>query len=187
MDNKKLIIKKNEEVNDEILDKVLKFDRTIFPEDEDYSFPDGYFRKLYKDFKEGMFVLLEDNEVKGYVNLIFISEEGKDEFLKNREYLKLENIGFNNGDNIVYLYNLLLHEDLRDTGIIKLLIKEVCIWLNEKIKNGKKIKFFFSEAVTEDGIKTLKAMDLLPFDVNDKEMGIYYSKDNLNNFISKMI
>ena len=66
MDN--LVIKKNNEVDDNLLDEVLKFDRTIFPEDEEYSFPDDYFKNLYKNNKDGMFVLLDNNIVIGYVN-----------------------------------------------------------------------------------------------------------------------
>ena len=182
------IVKKNEEITDEILDKVLEFDRTIFPEDEDYAFPDGYFRDLYKNNKEGMFVLVDNlNNVYGYVNLIFISKKGKDEFLKNREYLKLEHIGFKKGKNIVYLYNLLIHESLRNGIYIIMIMKEICKWLYEEKENGKIIDYIFSEAVTEDGVKTLMAMEMSPLDIDDEKMGIYYSKDNLEKYILKMI
>lgn len=178
---------KNEEVTDELLDKVLEFDRTIFPEDDEYAFPDGYFRKLYKDNKEGMFVLLVNNNVIGYVNLIFITDENKEEFLKTRNYLNLEQTSFDIGDNNVYLYNLLVKEEYRDGIAIKYIMKEICMWLDECIKQGKNIKYFFSEAVSEDGIKTLKAMDLKAQDVDELELGIYYSDDNLISYISKML
>ena len=182
------IIKKNSEVADEILDKVLEFDRTIFPEDEEYSFPDGYFRKIYSKNKDGIFVLFDrNNNVIGYVNCIFITDKNVEEFLETREYLNLENIGINKGENNLYLYNLLIKEEYRDGQAIKLIMKEFCKWLNEEIKNGKKIKYCFSEAVTYDGIKTLKVMKMLPQDVNEDGIGIYYSKDNLEEYISNML
>jgi hypothetical protein len=55
------------------------------------------------------------------------------------------------------------------------------------MKQGKNIKYFFSEAVSEDGIKTLKAMDLKVQDVDELGLGIYYSDDNLISYISKML
>lgn len=185
MDN--LTIKKNSEITEEILDKVLEFDRTIFTEDDEYSFPDGYFKKVYEKNKDGIFVLFNNNIVIGYVNCIFITDENKEEFLKTREYLNLENIGINIGENNLYLYNLLIKEEYRDGQAIKLIMKEFCRWLDSEIKNGKKIKYCFSEAVTLDGIKTLKAMGMQPQDINEEGMGIYYSKDNLNNYISNML
>ena len=68
-----LVIKKNNEIDEKLLDEILKFDRTIFPIDEDYSFPDGYFKKIYKKSKDGMFVLLNNNNVARICKLyIFI-------------------------------------------------------------------------------------------------------------------
>ena len=185
MDN--LVIKKNNEVDYNLLDEVLKFDRTIFPEDEEYSFPDDYFKNLYKNNKDGMFVLLDNNIVIGYVNLIFITDENRDEFLRTRQYLNLEHIGLKQGENNLYLYNLLIEENYRDGQAIKMIMKEICLWLDSEIKEGKSFKYCFSEAVTEDGIKTLNAMNMKAQDVDENGMGIYYSEDNLNKYISNML
>lgn len=60
---KDFVIKKNGEINEQLLDEILKFDRTIFPTDEEYSFPDDYFRTIYQNSKDGIFVLLNNNNV----------------------------------------------------------------------------------------------------------------------------
>lgn len=123
----------------------------------------------------------------GYVNCIFLSDKGKEKYILDRDYLSLENIGFNIGDNNMYLYNLVLKKEFRDTDAIKLLMTEFSKWLYNERCNGKNIKSCISEAVTSDGIKTLLAMEMLPKDVDDKGLGIYYSPDCLSNYIEKMI
>ncbi len=65
-----LVIKKNDEITDELLDRVYKFDQTIFPPDSEFAMPSGTLQKLYQKSKDGMFVLLDNNEVVGYTNCI---------------------------------------------------------------------------------------------------------------------
>ena len=87
----------------------------------------------------------------------------------------------------MYLYNLLLKEEYRDTYAIKLLMTEFSKWLYNERYSGKKIKSCISEAVTSDGIKTLLAMGMLPKDVDNDGLGIYYSPDCLSSYIERMI
>ena len=68
-----------------------------------------------------------------------------------------------------------------------MIMKEICLWLDGEIKEGKSFKYCFSEAVTEDGIKTLNAMNMKAQDIDENGMGIYYSEDNLNKYISNML
>ena len=181
-----LIIKSNDEVDDNLLDKVLQFDRTIFLADDDYSFPDDYLKRMYKDSRDGIFVLLDNDVVIGYVNCIFLSDEVKDKYLKDRDYLALENIGFNIGDNNMYFYTLALHQDYRNSGVVKILMQHFTNWLEEQKNKGKRIKNCISEAITEDGIRTLTIMGMIPYDTDDNGLGIFYSPDCLENYIEQM-
>lgn len=183
---KEFIIRKNKEVDDELLDKVLEFDRTIFPSDEDYSFPDDYLKRMYEDSRDGLFVLMHNNIIIGYTNCIFLSEEAKSNYLKTKDYLALTNIGFNIGENNMYFYTLALNEKYRNTDAVKILMKSFTKWLEEEKKVGKRIKSCISEAITEDGVKTLLTMGMLPQDIDNTGLGIYYSPDCLNSYIERM-
>lgn len=183
---KNLIIKSNDEIDDDLLDKVLQFDRTIFPPDEDYSFPDDYLKRMYKNSKDGIFVLLNNDTVIGYVNCIFLSDNALEKYLKDRDYLTLENIGFNMGDNNMYFYTIALHQNYRNTNMVKLLIQYFVNWLESQKNKGKRIKNCISEAITNDGIKSLTIMGMIPYDIDDKGLGIFYSPDCLENYIEQM-
>lgn len=183
---KNLIIKSNEEVNDELLDKVLQFDRTIFPSDESYSFPDDYLRRMYQNSRDGIFVLLDNYSVVGYVNCIFLSDEAKDEYLINRDYLALENAGINVGDNNMYFYTLALKQEYRNSNTVKQLMQSFAKWLDEQKSQSKRIKSCISEAITDDGIRILSIMGMIPYDIDENGLGIYYSPDCLNSYIEQM-
>ena len=180
------IIKKNSEIDDALLDKVLEFDKTIFPSDENYSFPDDYLKKLYANSKDGFFVLLHNGNVIGYTHCIFLSEEAKNNYLETKDYLSLTNDGFNMGDNNMYFYSLVLAQEYRDSNAVKVLMKDFATWLDEEKQNGKKIKSCISEAITNDGIKTLLRMGMIPQDTDINGLGIYSSPDCLENYIKEM-
>lgn len=182
----KFIIKKNSEIDDDLLDRVLEFDRTIFPSAENYSFPDDYLKRLYEKSKDGFFVLLHNNSIVGYTHCIFLSEKAKNSYLETRDYLSLTNTGFDVGENNMYFYTLALDEKYRDTNAVKILMKSFTMWLDEEKQKGKKIKSCMSEAITEDGVKTLLAMGMIPQDTDNEGLGIYYSPDCLDNYIEKM-
>ena len=187
MNIRKLIVVKNSEVNTNLLKDVINFDRTIFKIDEEYSLPDGYLEKMYETYKDGLFVLVDGNIVVGYANCIFLTDEIKEEYLRTKDYLLLENNGFQIGDNNMYFYTLALQEEYRDTGAIDILMQQFSAWINLENQKGKKIRSCISEAITTDGIKTLLAMGMLPKDVDENSLGIYYSPDCLNSYITKMI
>lgn len=182
-----LIIKKNNEVDDVLLDEVLQFDRGIFSSYDDYAFPDDYLKKLYEKSKDGMFVLLNDNQVVGYVNCIFLSDKNKDEYLQTKDYLSLENIAFKTGYNNMYFYTLALDEKYRDTNAVKYLMSHFAKWLYEEKQKGKIIKSCITEIITEDGISSALKMQMEPVDIDNNGLGIYYSPDCLNNYIDEMI
>lgn len=184
MDN--LIIKCNNQVDENLLDKVLEFDRTLFPTSDDYSFPDDYIKNLYRNSKDGMFVLLDNDIVVGYVNAIFLSDEKFKSYLNDRDYLTLENIGLHVGDNNMYFYTVALKEEYRKTNALKVLMTSFTTWLENEILNGKRIKNCISEVVTDDGIKMAYFMGMIPSDIDESGYGIYYSPDCLANYIKIM-
>lgn len=102
------------------------------------------------------------------------------------KYLSLENVGFHIGSNNMYFYTVALKEGYRDTGAIKYLMQNFARWIHGEKLKGKRITTCISEAVTEDGIKTLSAMGMLPQDVDNNGLGIYYSPDCLDSYIEKM-
>lgn len=181
-----LIIKCNDQVDDNLLDKVLEFDRTLFPTGEDYSFPDDYMKNLYKNSKDGMFVMLDNDKVVGYVNSIFLSDEKLESYLKDRDYLTLENIGLNFGDNNMYFYTVALKEEYRKTNALKELMASFTAWLESEILNGKRIKSCISEVVTNDGIRMAHFMGMVPSEIDELGYGIYYSPDCLASYIETM-
>lgn len=182
-----LIIKKNDEITDELLDKVLEFDRTIFSVEGNYSFPDDYLKRMYKDSRDGIFVLMKNDIIIGYANCIFLSDEVKARYLKNKDYLSLENIGFHIGNNNIYFYTLALKEEYRDTFAVKYLMKSFAEWLKQEKEKGKIINSCISEVVTLDGLRTALTMGMLPQDIDDAGFGIYYSPDCLDSYIEKMV
>lgn len=187
MNTRNLRVLKNSDINYKLLKDIVNFDRSIFPIDEEYSFPDGYLEKMYETYKDGLFVLLDEDTVVGYVNCIFLSDKIKEDYLKTKDYLLLENKGLHIGDNNMYFYTLALDEKYRNTGAVKILMEQFCSWVYQEQKRGKKIVSCISEAVTEDGVKTLRTMGMKPKDVEENGFGIYYSPDCLNNYIRTML
>ena len=187
MNSRNLRVVKNTEITSKILKGIVIFDRSIFPIDEEYSFPDGYLEKLYATYKDGLFALLDKDTVIGYVNCIFLSDEMKEYYLKTKDYLALKNQGLRVGNNNMYFYTLAIDKEYRDTEAVKILMRQFCSWINQEQKKGKKIVSCISEAITEDGIKTLHTMGMIPKDIDENGLGIYYSPDCLNNYIKTMI
>lgn len=155
MNIQNLKVIKNSEINDKLLNDVLNFDRTIFKIDEEYSLPDGYLEKMYEKHKEGLFVLVDRDIVVGYANCIFLTDEIQEEYLRTKDYLLLENNGFQVGNNNMYFYTLALQEEYRDIGAIDILMQQFSAWVNIERQKGKRITSCISEAITNDGIKTL--------------------------------
>lgn len=176
----------NAEIDPNLLKDIAMFDRKIFPVEGEYSFPDDYLEKLYEKNKEGLFVLLDKNDIVGYVNCIFLSDEIKKEYLRTKDYLILENEGFQIGDNNMYFYTLALDEKYRNSSAVKMLMQRFCAWINQEKRKGKNISSCISEAITEDGIRTLLLMGMIPKDVDENGLGIYYSPDCLNSYINGM-
>lgn len=187
MNIQNLRVIKNSEINPKLLSDIVIFDRSIFPLDEQYSFPDGYLEKMYETYKDGLFVLLDDNNVVGYVNCIFLTDRIKETYMKTKDYLILENNGFQIGDNNMYFYTLAIQEKYRGTGAVKILMQQFSDWLNKEKQKGKNISSCISEAVTLDGIRTLLTMGMIPKNVDENGLGIYYSPDCLNGYIDNMI
>lgn len=187
MNIQSLRVVKNSEIDYDLLKNVVTFDRSIFHLDGEYAFPDGYLEKMYETYKDGLFVLLDDNNVVGYVNCIFLTDEIKEDYLRTKDYLILRNKGFQIGDNNMYFYTLAIQEKYRNTGAVKILMQQFCNWLHKEKQKGKNICSCISEAITLDGVRTLLAMKMIPEDVDANGLGIYYSPDCLNDYIENMI
>ena len=180
-------IKKNEEIDNELLEKITIFDRKFFPLEENYSFPDGYLKKLYDEHKDCFLVMLDEKEnIIGYTHSIFLSDEDMEYYLKTKDYLSMKNQGFQTGDNNLYFFSLVVDEKYRHTDIVKQLMRCFTKWLAEEMKKGKKIKRCISEAITQNGIKTLTKMGMSPQDTDENGLGIYNSPDCLKNYVDTM-
>lgn len=177
---------KNEEVTSELLDKVVKFDQSIFSVDDGYSFPDGYLASVYENHPEGMFVLLDNEKVIGYVNVLFMSDERFGEYLVTRDYLKLKNEGLMLGENNMYFYTLALDPEYRDMGYVNVLLKSLFGWLKSEAINGKTLKNAICEVIFEDGIKPALKMGLIPME-GESVLGMYYSKDCFKEYMDNLL
>lgn len=181
-----LSILKNEEISDDLLKHVELFDKKIFSEGE-FSFPENYLSNLYATNKEALFVLLNNDVVVGYVNAIFLGDENYNEYLINKDYLSLENIGLHDGDNNMYFFTVALDETIRHTSCIKFLMYEFVKWLETERMLGRRIKRTITEVITDDGLKQTKIMGMLPLNGGERDFGIYYSPDNLVSYTNKML
>lgn len=181
-----LRILKNEEIDDTLLKQIELFDKKIFSAGE-YSFNRGYLSGLYKDNKEALFVLLNNDVVVGYVNAIFLSDENYNDYLKNVDYLKLENIGMHDGENNMYFFTVALDETLRHTSCIKFLMYEFSKWLERERMLGRVVKRTITEVITDDGLRQTKIMGMLPLNGGNRDFGLYYSPDNLVSYTNKML
>ena len=182
-----LTIKKNNEVDDILLARIHEFDLKLFPQDGEYSFPNDYLKKLYANHKEGMFVALDGENIAGYVNAIFLTDKDKEKYIQDRNYLEMKNNGLNYGENNMYFYTLAISLEYQDTSVIKELMSSFAKWLKSEQENGKYLKSVICEVITESGLKSAKIMGFLPFDIDSKGLGLYYSSDSLNSYIDNMI
>lgn len=181
-----LKIVKNEEISDDLLKHVELFDKKIFSEGE-FSFPDNYLSDLYRYNKEAMFVLLNNDVVVGYVNAIFLSDDNYNDYLKNKDYLKLTNIGLHDGDNNMYFFTVALDEIIRHTSCVKFLMYEFSKWLEKMRMLGRIVKRTITEVITDDGLRQTKIMGMLPLNGGNRDFGMYYSPDNLVSYTNKML
>lgn len=169
----------NELVSIDLLNKVEEFDQSIF-NGEDYTFPSGYLQKVYENHREGIFVLLDNEEVVGYLNVLFLSDDTYNNYLHTRDYLSLRNEGIHEGDNNMYFYTLAIKEEYRHRGYASLLIDTFFVWLDHEISKGHKLKNIICEVISEDGINIALKLGFSPLD--KEPLGMYYAKDNLKNF-----
>jgi len=187
------IVVANEQVDNVLLDKTVTFDKTIFPLDKDYSVPDEIFKELYRENKDGLFVLLDKftQSVIGYLHCIFLTDEQRDKYLIDKDYLCLKNIGFQLGNNNMYFYTMAVAEQYRGTNVVKILAKAFAKWLYDGTKQGKNITFCFSDAITQQGVKTLYRMGMIPYNANksvEKDgMVTFISPDCLDAYINKIL
>ena len=87
--------------------------------------------------------------------MYILTDEIQEEYLRTKDYLMLENNGFQVGNNNMYFYTLALQEEYRDIGAIDILMQQFSAWVNIERQKGKRITSCISEAITNDGIKTL--------------------------------
>lgn len=187
MVNMNLKVLSGDQVDEIIFSQMLNLDKKCFS--EEYSLSSEYIRTLYKNSKEGLFCLVDNNTCVGYMHCIFITEDQKQEYVNGGDCRNLINIGPVVGDNILYILSIAVAEKYRGTGVLKLILKDFSKWILDCKVRGIKIKFCFAEAISNGGVRVCNEMGLVPIDdqkLDSNNHGFYYSPDNLEEYSHKM-
>ena len=182
----------NQEINNDLFQKMVILDRELFPEDSGYALSPEYLKNLYAHTREGLFLLLHTNtkQLIGYYSCIIVSENTKNNYLVSRNYRDLEHTGMQHGNNNLYIFTIGIQAAYRGSNAMKLLGKAFANWMIKNIAMGNKIKFCFGEAVSLEGVKFFtNGMGMVPLDINKigkKGTGLYFSPDNLRGYLKKM-
>lgn len=174
------------EIGEDLLGKVSRLEMEIFG--PKLSVGEQIFRSLHSNDYGGLFCLVDDaGEPIAFADALFLSEEQKEIYLKDKDFKKLVNIGPRVGDdNILYLFGLALVTEYRSTGIIRNFAQIFAKWLDDFKDKGVRMKFTFAEAVSADGARFSRALGLIPVnesDIDEQGRGFYYSPDNMERFI----
>ena len=178
----------NKDIDDDLLQKICKLEYEVFG--DEYTVGEETFKNMHID-REGIFCIIDNggNPI-GFADALFISEEQKEQYLQDKDFRKLRNIGARIGDdNILYLFGLALKKEYRNTGIVRMFFQGFATWLDELGSRGVKMKYTFSEATSSDGARFSKAMGMIPVDASKLEpdgRGFYYSPDNLEKFCRRL-
>ncbi len=175
------------QVDEITFSQMLELDKKCFS--EEYSLSSEYIRTLYKNSKEGLFCLVDNNICVGYMHCMFITEVQKQEYINGGDFRNLRNIGPVEGDNILYILSIAVAEKYRGTGALKLILKEFSKWILDCEVRGIKINFCFAEAISNGGVKVCNKMGLVPIDnkkLDSNNHGFYYSPDGLEEYSHKM-
>lgn len=185
--NMNLRVLTGNQVDELIFSQMLDLDKKCFS--EEYSLSSEYIRSLYKNSKEGLFCLVDNNTCVGYMHCIFITEKQKQEYINGGDFRNLRNVGLVIGDNILYILSIALDEKYRGTDALKLMLKNFSKWILDCKANGIKMKFCFAEAISDEGVRVCNKMGLVPIDnrkLDSNNHGFYYSPDNLKEYSHKM-
>jgi hypothetical protein len=139
----------------------------------------------YKEHPEGVIVVVDDDRVVGFFNILFLSDE-QTANLQKLKYWDLLSIGPKLGDNNFYFFTAAIDTDYRGTEVVKLLCAELTRWCNDFEARGVNITSFTGEAVLPGGAKFMsKVLGMIPMgDVDADGLGFYYSPDLLKSFLS---
>lgn len=180
----------NEEITDDWMDKMIELDQKIFPPVGNDALSPDYIRSLYKDSKEGLIFVIdqENNQLAGYMTFIFIDEVQRDDYLNGGHYSELRNVKMTKNKNIMYLYTIAVSEAYRGTPCMKMMGRSLVKWLDEKEKEGFEVREVYAEAVSVSGAKSVsKGFEMEPMkDVDSQGIGHYQSLDGLRKYREKM-
>ena len=144
----------NDNVNEKLFEQIHALDNKVFKK-MGQSSSEGFLRKLFfSEHKEAMFCLVdkENDKLAGHLLRLFISENARDRFLTKGGYSKLQNLGIQKGDNIMYHHSVVVDEKYRHTNAIKLLEYSFVKWLAEKQQEGKKLRYVFCTVVDRKSV-----------------------------------
>jgi len=178
----------NKDIDEDMLQKITVLEHDVFGDEQ--SVDPVTYRKMHAKRDAGIFCLVDDGgEPIGFADAIFITDEQKEEYLRDGNFRILKNIGARVGDdNILYLFGLALRKDYRSTGVVLRIAKCFAKWLGELDESGVKVKFTFTETISADGVRFAKAMGMHPMDeqgLKPDGSGFYYSPDNLAKFVKR--
>ena len=178
------------EIDEELFEKMLALDHIIFPPEGGDALPAEYFRELYADSKDGLFILAEEetDEVVGYLNCIVLDSIQRDHYLAGGHYGDLKNKGMTVGDNILYIYTIAIASAYRGSGVMKQIGAVFVDWIETCKSNGRLLSEVLAEAVSADGARTLaKGFAMIPLHhVDEIGRGHYYSPDQLQSYCEKI-
>lgn len=213
MQNNRYSVITGSQITDEHFDGFLRVDRSVFPRMPSTIGFKGweqacerkgavpfcdvsaeYWQETYKDNKDGMFLLIENemNKVVGSLNAQFVSDRQRDQYLDGSiDFEDVKSIKPSDKQlNSLLISNMALLTAHRNKSGIKQLGSGLAKWLVELQKQGKELGFVFAEAGSAYGANSLtKGFGMIPLE--EKELasdggGLYYSPDSLQRYIKKM-
>lgn len=183
-----------EAITDEMFEEMLLLNRKIFPIGSGYELEFDYIRKIFNNTREGLFIIrdINNDEIVSFFFNIFVTNDQAQKYLNHEyDYRNLDNIGFQPGDNTMYLYSIGVDEHYRQSMAVRMMLKEFCLWVYSQKQKGKNIDFAFGEAVSYGGYNV--AMNLLGMDTIDGQSygpngeGFYCCYDNFEGIINDML
>ena len=177
------------QITEDIFEQMYQLENQFWPEGHYAHLSKEYLQNLFSSSFDGVFAAWdnENNTLAGHFYAIVTSKECIDRYLECEDFTVLENTGFRQGINMMYLYTAILKEEYRGSGCMKKLGIAFCQWLDQKQREGCFVDTVLAEAVTTDGGRTcLSGFLMTPMDdVSEEGVGHYISK-GLKEYREKM-
>lgn len=180
-------ILKTDEITRDVLDQLYDFELTFWPEGTYGHLTKEYYLSVYAEHPECIFCAMdEEGNITGEFNILFPDQESIDRYFAAKEFMDLNNLGMNEGKNILYLNTALIAEKYRGSGLLKELLKAMSSYLIQKESEGCLIETAYGEAVTKGGGIVAKHFGMEGLDIDEDGIGHYISRDGLKKYLEKM-